>query len=131
MEPEGSLPHSQEPTICPCSDPYISSPCPSYFLKLHFNIIPPIKKKRQNFGTLSNPIRPPTIIFSVTLTKTLLFHKSTRLSPKCLILAHFVITEYTFLCKFVLYLMMLHNLPQLLSLCYSFEVFINGRQDPT
>jgi len=41
MEPKGSLPHSQELTICSYSEPYISSPCPSYFLKLHFNTILP------------------------------------------------------------------------------------------
>jgi hypothetical protein len=28
MEPEGSLPHSQEPPTCPCSEPNRSSPCP-------------------------------------------------------------------------------------------------------
>jgi hypothetical protein len=40
MEPEGSLPHSQEPATCPCSesDNSIST---SYFLKGHFNIIIP------------------------------------------------------------------------------------------
>jgi hypothetical protein len=28
MEPEGSLPHSQEPATCPYPEPYHSSPCP-------------------------------------------------------------------------------------------------------
>jgi hypothetical protein len=28
MEPEGSLPHSQEPATCPYPEPYQSSPCP-------------------------------------------------------------------------------------------------------
>ena len=42
MEPEGSLPHSQVPAICPYPDPDRSSPCsPSHFLKIHFNIILP------------------------------------------------------------------------------------------
>ena len=33
MEPEDSLPHSQEPATCPCSEPAQSSPCyhPSHF----------------------------------------------------------------------------------------------------
>jgi hypothetical protein len=40
MEPEGSLPHSQQPATCPYPEPYHSSPCPpSHFLKIHFNII--------------------------------------------------------------------------------------------
>jgi hypothetical protein len=34
MEPEGSLPHSQEPATCPYPEPYQSSPCPpSHLLK--------------------------------------------------------------------------------------------------
>jgi hypothetical protein len=42
MEPEGSLPHSQEPATCPYPEPYQPSPCPpSHFLKIHFNIILP------------------------------------------------------------------------------------------
>jgi hypothetical protein len=42
MEPEGSLPHSQQPSTCPYPEPDQSSPCPpSYCLKIHFNIILP------------------------------------------------------------------------------------------
>jgi hypothetical protein len=42
MEPEGSLPHSQEPANCPYPEPDQSSPCPpSHFLKIHFNIVLP------------------------------------------------------------------------------------------
>ena len=42
MEPEGSLPHSQDPAICPCTVPDQSSPYPqSHFLKINFNIILP------------------------------------------------------------------------------------------
>jgi len=37
---EGSLLYSQEPATCPYSKPDQSSP--SYFLKIHFNIILPI-----------------------------------------------------------------------------------------
>jgi hypothetical protein len=28
MEPDGSLPYSQEPATCPCPEPGQSSPCP-------------------------------------------------------------------------------------------------------
>jgi len=42
MEPKDSLPHSQEPATRPYSEPEQSSMChPSYFLKIHFNIIVP------------------------------------------------------------------------------------------
>jgi hypothetical protein len=42
MEPEGSLPHSQEPVICPHPQPKQSSPyLPSHCLEINFNIIPP------------------------------------------------------------------------------------------
>jgi hypothetical protein len=42
MTPEGSLPCSQEPIIALCHDPDESSPhSPSYFFKIHFNIILP------------------------------------------------------------------------------------------
>ena len=42
MEPEGSLPHSQEPASCPYSESDQSSSCtPSHFLKIHINIILP------------------------------------------------------------------------------------------
>jgi hypothetical protein len=37
---QGSLPHSQEPATCPYPEPDQFSPCPpSYFLKIHFNVI--------------------------------------------------------------------------------------------
>jgi len=39
MEPEGSLPHSQEPATCPYPETDQSSHAlPSYFLKIHFSI---------------------------------------------------------------------------------------------
>ena len=42
MEPEGSLPHSQVPTTCPCLEPDRSSPCLlSHFLKIHLDITLP------------------------------------------------------------------------------------------
>jgi hypothetical protein len=44
MEPEGSLPHLQEPVTCHCPDPDRSFPYPaSHFLKIHLNIILPSK----------------------------------------------------------------------------------------
>jgi len=33
LEPESSLPHSQEPATCPYSEPNQSSPCPIPLLK--------------------------------------------------------------------------------------------------
>jgi hypothetical protein len=40
MEPEGLLPHSQQPATCPYPEPDRASPFqPSYFPKAHFNII--------------------------------------------------------------------------------------------
>jgi hypothetical protein len=42
MEPKGSLPHSQLPVTCSYLKPDQSSPClPSYFQKIHLNIILP------------------------------------------------------------------------------------------
>ena len=42
MEPEGSLPHLQEPATCPCTEAARSSPCPHILLlKIHLNIILP------------------------------------------------------------------------------------------
>ena len=40
MEPEGSLPHSQQPVTCPYLEQDPSSPCPpSHFCTIRFNII--------------------------------------------------------------------------------------------
>jgi len=42
MEPEGSLPHLQDPSTCPYPEPDQSSPCPPYhFLKILVHIILP------------------------------------------------------------------------------------------
>ena len=41
MEPEGSLPHSQAPAICPYPKPNQSMLSLSLFLKIHLNIILP------------------------------------------------------------------------------------------
>jgi hypothetical protein len=52
MEPEDSLPHSQQPATSPYPEPDRSSPCPpSHFLKIHFNIIlqsPSLRFPHQN-----------------------------------------------------------------------------------
>jgi hypothetical protein len=42
MEPEGSLPHTQVPSVCPYPEPDRSSPCsPTHCLKIYMNIILP------------------------------------------------------------------------------------------
>jgi hypothetical protein len=42
MEPEVSLPYTQQPAICPYPEPYRFSPCPqSHFSRIHFNSILP------------------------------------------------------------------------------------------
>jgi hypothetical protein len=41
METEGSLPHSQVPATCPCSEPDPGHTLTSHFLKIHLNIILP------------------------------------------------------------------------------------------
>jgi hypothetical protein len=64
MEPEGSLPQSQQPASFPCSDRDQSSPCsppPPPFMKIHFNIIlqsiPRYSKWSLSFGLPhQNPI---------------------------------------------------------------------------
>ena len=51
MTTEGSLPHSQVPTICPSPEPDQSSPCPrTHFLKTHLNIILPSTPRSSNWS---------------------------------------------------------------------------------
>jgi len=57
MEPEGSLPHLQVPSTCPCPEPHQSSSCsPTNFLKIHLNIILPSTPGSSKFSlSLSFP----------------------------------------------------------------------------
>jgi hypothetical protein len=66
MEPEGSLPHSKEPTICPCSEPDKSSPCS-----------PP----------------PPNPTSCTSTSKSLDFHPWSQGWLSCLRFVHFRFTE--------------------------------------
>ena len=54
MEPEGSLPHSQQPATCPSSVPDQSSP--SHFRETHFNII---FQSEPRYSKLSPSLRSP------------------------------------------------------------------------
>ena len=40
-DPEGSLPHLQEPATCPYSEPNQSCPCPTIPIRIHFTIFLP------------------------------------------------------------------------------------------
>ena len=58
MEPEGSLPHSQQPVTCPYPEPDRSSPYPDIpLLKIHLNIILPSTPESQavSFPRVSPP----------------------------------------------------------------------------
>jgi hypothetical protein len=99
MEPKGSLPHSLEPTICPYSEPCKSSPCPSYFFELHFNSILPLKKTKFWNFVQSNHIPNNYIQCHLYWPKPYFSANHQDWALKCLISAHFIITEYTFLCK--------------------------------
>ena len=81
MDPEGSLPHSQQPATSPYSEPDRSSPCPqSHFCKIHFNIIPHLR-----LGLPSN------LFPSSFPTKTLY---ASRLSPiRATCSAHFILRD--------------------------------------
>jgi hypothetical protein len=81
------------------------NPVHAYPTSWNFILIVPSHKKDQNFGTLSSPNRPPMIIFSVTyFGQNLSFPQTNKTETlKCLFVAHFIITEYTFLCKLCIY----------------------------
>jgi hypothetical protein len=56
MEPEGSLPHSQQPATCFYPEADSVQPMSSDFLKIHFNIILP---SRTTYSKLSLSLRFP------------------------------------------------------------------------
>ena len=79
MEPEGSLPHSQQPTTCPYPGPDRSSPYPP-FLYIHFNIILP-----------STPRFPSGIFPSGNPTKSPYAHLLFLIRAICL--AHLILLD--------------------------------------
>jgi len=56
MEPEDSLPRSQEPAICLCPKSYEPIPRPHNFSKIHFNIMP--STPRTSKWSFSSPSYP-------------------------------------------------------------------------
>jgi hypothetical protein len=91
METEGSLPCPQEPATCPYPEPDQSSPRPppSYFLKIHFNIILPFTPRFSKWSFSfrfpdQNPVYPPPLLHTrhmhrpshLCLNNTVLHHKT-------------------------------------------------------
>jgi hypothetical protein len=70
MEPESSLPHSQQPITRPYSEPDQSSPRPVFhFLKIHFNIILPFKPASSKWSpSFRFPHQNPVCNFSLPHT---------------------------------------------------------------
>ena len=65
MEPEGSLPHSQAPAICPCLSPYQSSPhFPSCFVTIRFNIIAQSTPRSTKWSLSQSPPPKPRVHLS-------------------------------------------------------------------
>ena len=96
MEPEGSLPHSQEPATCPYSESARSSPYPHtyHFLKFHLNIILPFKTGSPKWSLYlkfphQNPIYASPLPIRATCPAHLIFLNfpitSSLLGPTCLL----------------------------------------------
>jgi hypothetical protein len=98
MEPEGSLPHSQEPTTCPNSEPDQPRPCsPSHFLKIHFKthlcldlpggLFPSGFLTKTLYTTLLSPVRAtcPANLILLDLITQIIFGEQYRslISPLC------------------------------------------------
>ena len=84
MEPEGSLPHPQLPTIWSCPEPTRSSPYPHiHFLKIHLNIILPSKPGSSKWSLSlkfphQNPVYASTLSICATCAANLLLDLITR-----------------------------------------------------
>ena len=82
MKPEGSLPHSQEPTTCPYPEPDQSSPSPpppTHFHQIHLHIIlPPTPGSFQWPLSLRFPRQNP--VCTTPLTHTCYIPRSTHSS---------------------------------------------------
>jgi len=70
MEPEVSLPYTQEPFPCPYPEPDQSSPwAASHFLNIHFNIILPFTSGSYRFSlSLGFPHQKPRMLLSSSRT---------------------------------------------------------------
>jgi hypothetical protein len=74
MQPDCSLPHSQQPATCPYPEPYQSSTCPpSHVFKIHFNVILPSTPRSFPQVSLPKPYKQATKLPCVTRGLSLLF----------------------------------------------------------
>ena len=102
MEPEGLLPHSQVPAICPYPEPVQSSPSLHIpHLKIHLNIILPSKPGSSNWSlslkfTHQNPVctsplppyllhAPSISIFSISSPEKYLARNTDHKDPRYIV----------------------------------------------